>query len=57
MIPAVLEKAAFGIAVLVLFVRQRVSGTVLAFGLIDLVWGMLFLAAYWPMSTRGESRQ
>jgi hypothetical protein len=46
MLPAVLEKAAFGIPVLVLFAQQRISSTTLAAGSIDLVWGVLFLAAF-----------
>jgi hypothetical protein len=45
-IAAVLDKASFGIAVVVLFVQQRVSGTLLAFGIIDLGWGLLLLAAF-----------
>ena len=46
MIPAVLEKATFGIAVLVLYAQQRASDTLLAFGIIDLMWGALFVVAY-----------
>ena len=46
MLPAILEKATFGIAVLVLFAQHRASGTLLAFGIIDLMWGLLFLVAY-----------
>jgi hypothetical protein len=46
-IPSILEKFTFGIAILVLFAQQRVSGTMLAAGCIDLVWGVLFLVAYW----------
>jgi hypothetical protein len=46
MIPAVLEKAAFGIPVLVLFAQQRIPGVLVVFGLIDLLWGLLFLAAF-----------
>lgn len=46
MIPAILEKASFGIAVLVLFAQQRGSGMLLAFGIIDLLWGLCFLAAF-----------
>ena len=46
MLPAVLEKAAFGIAAPVLFAQQRVHAAVLTFGLIDLLWGILFLAAF-----------
>jgi hypothetical protein len=47
MIPAVLEKFTFGVAVAVLYARDRVSGTVLTFGVIDLVLGLLFLVAFW----------
>jgi hypothetical protein len=46
MIPAVLEKAAFGIAVVILFLQNRVSGTLLAFGTIDLLLGVLFFNAW-----------
>ncbi len=46
MIPAILEKLTFGVAVAVLFALQRVSGALLAFGIIDLVWGLLFVVAY-----------
>jgi hypothetical protein len=48
-IPAILEKATFGIAVLVLFTQGRTSNTLLAFGLIDLVWGLLFFVAYFRL--------
>jgi len=46
MIPSVLEKATFGIAVIVLFAGGRVSGRLLTFGLIDLAIGILFVVAY-----------
>ena len=46
MIPAVLEKAGYGIAVVVLFLVERVSGFVLGFGVVDLVFGTLFILAY-----------
>lgn len=46
MIPAVLEKLGFGIPVLILFARHEVSGTVLVFGLIDLMLGALFVVSY-----------
>ena len=46
MIPAVVEKATFGIAVLVLFAQQRIADTLPVFGIIDLLWGLLFLAAF-----------
>jgi len=46
MIPAVLEKASFGIAVIVLFLQNRVSALMLGPGIIDLVLGSLFVVAY-----------
>ncbi len=46
MIPAVLEKATFGIAIVVLFFQSRVSGMVLGFGAVDLLLGTLFLFAW-----------
>jgi len=46
MIPAVLEKAGFGIAAPVLFAQHRISGVVFGFGMIDLGLGTLFVAAY-----------
>ena len=54
MIPAVLEKATFGIAVLVLFAQERVLGTILAAGIVDLVWGVLFIAAYLRLKRTSE---
>lgn len=46
MIPAVLEKIGFAGAVAVLFVQQRVPSLMLAPAGIDLVLGVLFVAAY-----------
>lgn len=46
MLLAVLEKLAFGVPVLILYARGRVNAIVLSFGLIDLVLGILFLAAF-----------
>ena len=53
MLVGVLEKLSFGIATIVLYVNGRVAASVLSFGLIDLILGGLFAAAFW--STR-ESR-
>jgi hypothetical protein len=50
MLPAVLEKAAFGFAVVALFFRGRVPAVVLIFGLIDLTLGALFLVAFWRLA-------
>lgn len=46
MLPAVLEKAGFGFAAIVLYVQQRLSMEMLGAGLIDLVLGSLFVVAY-----------
>ena len=46
MIPAVLEKAGFVVAVTVLFLQHRVPSLMLAPATIDLVFGALFIAAY-----------
>jgi len=46
MIPAMLEKVAFGIAAIVLFAGGRLATAVLGAGLLDLVFAMLFVFAY-----------
>jgi hypothetical protein len=46
MIPAILEKAGFTIAVVVLFFQHRVSPLMLGPASIDLVFGVLFVTAY-----------
>ena len=46
MLPGVLEKLSFGIATLVLYVEGRMPGMVLVFGVIDLIFAGLFVAAY-----------
>jgi hypothetical protein len=46
MIPAVLEKLAFGIPTIALFAQGRLAGTILGFGLIDLMFGALFAMAF-----------
>jgi len=46
MLPAVLEKATFGLAAVALFAWDRVPLPLLVFGLIDLAWGVLFLVAW-----------
>lgn len=46
MIPAVLEKATFGVAAVVLFMLGRVSAVMLGFGVLDLIFGALFVVAY-----------
>ena len=46
MLAGVVEKATFGVAVVVLFLRGQVAPTLLAFGSLDLLLGALFLLAY-----------
>ena len=45
MIPAILEKLAFGIAAPILFMHGRVPQAVLGFGIVDLVLAALFFVA------------
>lgn len=52
MLPAVLEKLAFGVPAIVLYAIGRTAGSVAAVGSIDLVLGVLFVLAY--RATRGE---
>ncbi len=46
MLAAVVEKASFGVAVTVLFLQNRVASFLLVFGVIDMLFGVLFLIAY-----------
>ena len=46
MIPAILEKAGFGVAVPILFLLNRVGPVMLGAAVIDLILGALFIAAY-----------
>jgi surface polysaccharide O-acyltransferase-like enzyme len=46
MIPAILEKASFGIPVIALFLQNRVSNFTLAAASVDMVLGVLFVVAY-----------
>jgi hypothetical protein len=52
MIPAVLEKATFGIAAIVLFLLSKVSTVMLVFGIVDLILGALFVVAYAKTGSR-----
>jgi hypothetical protein len=51
-IPAVLEKATFGIAVVFLFIQSRIPFLVLVVGIPDLILGVLFVVAYLKTSGR-----
>ena len=46
MIPAVLEKLAFGVPAIILFAQGQLPGSVLFFGLLDLTLGALFVASW-----------
>lgn len=46
MLPGIMEKAAFGFATIALYLEERLAWQMLAFGLIDLVLGVLFLVAW-----------
>lgn len=48
----VLEKLAFGLPALILYLQDRVSAPVLAVGLIDLVLGTLFATAFFLTRAR-----
>ena len=49
MLAGILEKATFGFATMALFLEERLPLQMLVFGLIDLVLGGLFLAAWWKV--------
>ena len=46
MLPAIVEKAVFGIPACILYMLGRLSVSLFAAGIIDLVLGLLFIAAY-----------
>src|SRR6188768_1977112 len=46
MIPALLEKATFGLAAVALWLDDRLADLTFVFGLIDLALGLLFVVAY-----------
>lgn len=57
MLPAIVEKLAFGVPVLLLFASGRVGADVLLFGCIDLALGVLFALAYRATALPAESTQ
>jgi hypothetical protein len=56
MIPAVLEKFGYGTTLLVLFLQNRLHPQDLALGGIDMLFGVLFLAAYFKTSSAQTGR-
>lgn len=57
MLPAILEKASYGLAVIGLFIQQRVPVIILGFALLDLIIGLMFLIAYWRTGRLAASIQ
>lgn len=55
MLASVLEKLAWGVAAIVLFRQQHVSGMTLGFGGIDLLLGALFIVAFLLARRTGAS--
>jgi hypothetical protein len=54
MLPAVLEKLAFGVPAVIMFAQGNVPGSILFFGLLDLTLGSLFLAS-WRATPRAHA--
>jgi hypothetical protein len=54
-LPSVLEKISYGIALVVLYSQQRLALSVLAIGSVDWVFAFLFLAAYFTTKPVGYS--
>jgi hypothetical protein len=55
MIPSVLEKLTYGIAVLVLGFQNRIASVTMAFGTVDLVLGALFVVAFVRLGSRADA--
>jgi hypothetical protein len=55
MIPAILEKVTFGVAVVVLYAQHRVSTALVGGGIVDLVLAVLFLFALCRSAPKGEA--
>ncbi|HUO27448.1 MAG TPA: hypothetical protein VMU61_17410 [Candidatus Aquilonibacter sp.] len=53
MIPSVLEKLSYGIAVVILFLQRRMHASDLTFASTDLLLGVLFIVAF--LKTRGKA--
>jgi hypothetical protein len=55
MLAGVIEKFSFGIAAAALYIQKRVSGAVVAFGVLDMALGAAFLAAWMAVGRQPES--
>ncbi len=56
MIPGILEKLSFGVAVLALFAAGRLTATTMAFGVVDLIWAALFFVAFKKVGSEATAR-
>jgi len=56
-IPAILEKIPAGIALIVLFSQQRISSIMLSGGIIDIILGLLFIAAFFKAKEKQEPKE
>jgi len=54
MLAGVLEKAAFGIAAVVLYGQGRLDAMMFGFSLFDMALGLLFVVAFWRTRVRPE---
>jgi uncharacterized membrane protein YuzA (DUF378 family) len=57
MIPSMFEKVVFVVPVLILYSQQRVSGTIVAVSMVDLVFGVLFVISYFKTCAVTEVTQ
>jgi hypothetical protein len=46
MLPAVIEKASFAVAILILCILRRVTGSAIGFAVLDAIWMVLFTVAF-----------
>jgi hypothetical protein len=56
MIPSVIEKFSYAMAVFALYLQQRISAGDLTFAAVDLLLGMLFLAAFFTTKAHPAAR-
>jgi len=56
MLPAILEKATYGIAVIWLFMQHRVASLILGFAIVDLIFGALFVVAFLRTGRAAETK-
>lgn len=56
MLAAVIEKFSFAVAVIVLFLQNRVAPMTLSVGMIDLLLGLSFVTAYFLTPDKAENK-